>query len=265
MTSVERDVQLVRLANELEDHLDLGILYTGDAERRRQYMRTHLSLCVEMAAWLGAPELSESTRSWVRPYAVSATAGVLPPCSLSRARTLRIKEYPSSPGISMSDTSTWGRHCWSTASASGAERHVRTSAPASVRIADARLSASGSSSTTSTRSTSRRGPGSNASLVEAVGCRLGRSPAGTSASLSGSLTTKVAPFPSPGLCASTLPPCSSTRCLTSANPRPRPLCALVLELSACVKRSKMKGSTSGAMPGPVSLTTISTCELTRCK
>src|ERR1700682_1063989 len=49
----------------------------------------------------------------------------------------------------MSDTSTSGRHCWSTASASGAERHVRTAAPGSVRIADASSRAFGSSSTTS--------------------------------------------------------------------------------------------------------------------
>jgi (p)ppGpp synthase/HD superfamily hydrolase len=58
MTSVERDVLLVRLANELEDHLDLGILYVGAAEHRRQYMRTHLSLCAEMASRLGTPKLA---------------------------------------------------------------------------------------------------------------------------------------------------------------------------------------------------------------
>ena len=58
MTPPERDVLLIRLANELEDHLDLGVLYHGDAERRRQYMLTHLMSCMEMAERLGAPELA---------------------------------------------------------------------------------------------------------------------------------------------------------------------------------------------------------------
>lgn len=58
MMPAERDVLLIRLANELEDHLDLGVLYLGNAERRRQYMRTHLSPCVEMAERLGARELA---------------------------------------------------------------------------------------------------------------------------------------------------------------------------------------------------------------
>ncbi len=80
MTSVERDVLLVRLANELEDHLDLGILYTGEAERRRQYMRTHLSLCVEMAAWLGAPELAEAlTATFEEVAAAEVPAGLQRP------------------------------------------------------------------------------------------------------------------------------------------------------------------------------------------
>src|SRR5207302_4120002 len=38
------------------------------------------------------PAMSETIRSCARPYAVSATAGVLPPCSEPSARTLRIKE-----------------------------------------------------------------------------------------------------------------------------------------------------------------------------
>jgi (p)ppGpp synthase/HD superfamily hydrolase len=58
LTAAERDVLLIRLANELEDHLDLGILYLGDAERRREHMRTHLTSCVDMAERLGFPELA---------------------------------------------------------------------------------------------------------------------------------------------------------------------------------------------------------------
>ena len=58
MTPVERDVLLVRLANELEDHLDLGILYLADVERRRALMRDDLPLAIDMAERLGYPALA---------------------------------------------------------------------------------------------------------------------------------------------------------------------------------------------------------------
>src|SRR5258705_767848 len=60
MTPVERDVLLVRLANELEDHLDLGILYLADMERRREFMHADLPAAVEMAERLGFPALAKS-------------------------------------------------------------------------------------------------------------------------------------------------------------------------------------------------------------
>jgi (p)ppGpp synthase/HD superfamily hydrolase len=60
MTALERDVLLIRLANELEDHLDLGILYLGDAPRRLRFMREDLPAAVEMARRLGHPGLAES-------------------------------------------------------------------------------------------------------------------------------------------------------------------------------------------------------------
>ncbi len=49
--------------------------------------------------------------------------------------------------------------------------------------------------------------------------RLGRSGWTT---VMGSVTVKVAPWPSPGLLARTLPPCISTSCLTMARPEPQP-------------------------------------------
>jgi (p)ppGpp synthase/HD superfamily hydrolase len=58
MTPPERDVLLIRLANELEDHVDLGILYLGDADRRLEYMRVHLRDCVAMASRLGHADLA---------------------------------------------------------------------------------------------------------------------------------------------------------------------------------------------------------------
>ena len=79
----------------------------------------------------------------------------------------------------------------------------------------------------------------------------------------GSDTLKVAPWPSPGLLARTVPPCSSTSCLTIASPRPSPPCRRVVLESACRKRSKTWGRNSGLIPMPVSMTLTSTCELTR--
>ncbi len=54
----ERQILPIRLANELEDHLDLGILYCGNTEQRREYIRSSLYLSVEMAQKLGFPALA---------------------------------------------------------------------------------------------------------------------------------------------------------------------------------------------------------------
>ena len=53
-------------------------------------------------------------------------------------------------------------------------------------------------------------------------------------------------------CATTVPPCSSTRVRTSVRPMPRPPSARTSVRSACLKRSKISGSSSGSMPTPVS-------------
>jgi (p)ppGpp synthase/HD superfamily hydrolase len=58
MTPEEREVLLLRLANELEDHLDLGVLYCGNAEGRRAAIRSWLGLSVDMARQLGQPVLA---------------------------------------------------------------------------------------------------------------------------------------------------------------------------------------------------------------
>lgn len=58
LDSTERQVLLIRLANELEDHLDHGVLYCGNAEQRREYIRSSLYLSVEMAHKLGFPNLA---------------------------------------------------------------------------------------------------------------------------------------------------------------------------------------------------------------
>jgi (p)ppGpp synthase/HD superfamily hydrolase len=54
----DRTVLLMRLANELEDHLDLGIAYCRDAEHRRGLIRSWLHTCVDLAEELGQPDLA---------------------------------------------------------------------------------------------------------------------------------------------------------------------------------------------------------------
>ena len=71
------------------------------------------------------------------------------------------------------------------------------------------------------------------------------------------------PVQAPPLFARTEPPCSSTSCFTMESPSPSPPCLRVVEASACRKRSKTKGRNSAAIPSPVSMILISTCELTR--
>ena len=56
--SKDREVLLMRLANEVDDHQDLGLLYVTEVERRREFIRTALHRCPEMAERLGHPGLA---------------------------------------------------------------------------------------------------------------------------------------------------------------------------------------------------------------
>jgi (p)ppGpp synthase/HD superfamily hydrolase len=61
LPSVSRDVLLMRLANELEDYLDLGILYCGIAKRRTaDYANEKGRIIVNMANKLGFAELAQA-------------------------------------------------------------------------------------------------------------------------------------------------------------------------------------------------------------
>ena len=60
MSNSDRDTLLVRLANELEDHLDLGALHCANAESRRKHIQSYLHLCVQMAERLDQPVLAEA-------------------------------------------------------------------------------------------------------------------------------------------------------------------------------------------------------------
>lgn len=59
LSAIECDVLVIRLANELEDHLDYGVLYCGNGDKRRDYIRSPLNQSVDMARQLGFGELAE--------------------------------------------------------------------------------------------------------------------------------------------------------------------------------------------------------------
>ncbi len=62
LSKAERDVLLIRLANELEDHLDLGVLYCGNAQHRRDLIGSSLNVCIDLANRIGEPVLGSELR-----------------------------------------------------------------------------------------------------------------------------------------------------------------------------------------------------------
>jgi (p)ppGpp synthase/HD superfamily hydrolase len=58
LTQLEREVLVIRLANEMEDHLDLGVLYCSNGEARREFIRSPLHQSVDMARSLGLTEFA---------------------------------------------------------------------------------------------------------------------------------------------------------------------------------------------------------------
>jgi len=58
--SVAHQVLMIRLANELEDHLDLVALYSGSVEYRRDIIKSYLFQCVDIAEKLGFPVLASA-------------------------------------------------------------------------------------------------------------------------------------------------------------------------------------------------------------
>lgn len=58
--SVAREVLLIRLANELEDHLDCAALYSGAAEYRRDVIKAYLFECIDIAEKLEVPALASA-------------------------------------------------------------------------------------------------------------------------------------------------------------------------------------------------------------
>ena len=60
LSQLERDVVLIRLANELEDYLDLGILFCGNKKRAQGgYLDSGGNILCDIAKELGFPELAD--------------------------------------------------------------------------------------------------------------------------------------------------------------------------------------------------------------
>lgn len=59
MTSLEKDLILMRLADQLEDCLDLGILYCSNGHIRKQSLQNKKGFLVEIAHKIGFPKLAE--------------------------------------------------------------------------------------------------------------------------------------------------------------------------------------------------------------
>ena len=82
----------MRLANELDDHLDLAALYCANAEDRRRNIAAGLRLVVEIAKELGFPELASSLDQ-----AFDATLAAQIPSALRMNRPVSFFEAPPSP------------------------------------------------------------------------------------------------------------------------------------------------------------------------
>ncbi|HXW05841.1 MAG TPA: HD domain-containing protein [Vicinamibacterales bacterium] len=103
LTPIERDVLVIRLANELEDHLDFGVLYCGNGEKRRDYIRSPLNQSVDMARELGLAELGSALEQAFRDTVAAELPAVLrnphdytfvqPPASLAPRPKVAVRRY----------------------------------------------------------------------------------------------------------------------------------------------------------------------------
>lgn len=71
LNTVERHMLAIRLANELEDHLDCNILYCNNVKQRQQYIDTCGHLLVKIAENLGFPVLATQLAQVLRESTVA--------------------------------------------------------------------------------------------------------------------------------------------------------------------------------------------------
>ena len=146
----------------------------------------------------------------------------------------------------MSSTTTSGAKTAASPSASAPSPRVCTSWPRARARCATLSAASRLSSTTSTRQRAAAAPAASRAAGAVV--------AAATPATAGRRTTNSEPRPAPSLRASIVPPCSSTSRRASVRPTPRPPWARSRPRSPCANRSKMRGSSSGSMPMPLSRT-----------
>lgn len=79
LAPIARDVLLMRLANELEDYLDLGILYCGkEKQRTANYANDKGRIMIQIASKLGFADLVQAMASAFEETAKTKIAPVLP-------------------------------------------------------------------------------------------------------------------------------------------------------------------------------------------
>jgi (p)ppGpp synthase/HD superfamily hydrolase len=93
MSPIDRDVVLMRLANELEEFLDLGVHYCGEQRRLGSSAGGRCRLMVELAGRLGYPNLAEEM---ARIIEESASATVAPELLAPHARNSSFLVAPES-------------------------------------------------------------------------------------------------------------------------------------------------------------------------
>jgi (p)ppGpp synthase/HD superfamily hydrolase len=99
MAPVDREVVLMRLANELDDHLDLAVLYYPNADGRQGRISSGLRLAGDIAKDLGFLELAGSLD---RAFDATLTASV--PSAL---RTSHAASYSVAPASAWRRRSAW--------------------------------------------------------------------------------------------------------------------------------------------------------------
>lgn len=77
LDSLDRDALFIRLANELEDHLDCGVLYCPNAESRRKRSEARSAIVVDLAAQLGYPSLATELEKVYRDTGVTEISAQL--------------------------------------------------------------------------------------------------------------------------------------------------------------------------------------------
>ena len=97
----DRDVLLIRLANEVDDFVDLGALYAANWQRRLVAAESFLPLCTQLAERLSEPELgakircvADETCRYARPLLRtidSATSLLVPPASHAPRTRIRLR------------------------------------------------------------------------------------------------------------------------------------------------------------------------------